>query len=180
MLYPRATPSISDNFQVQSSTCVGGWAFFGLIKYRRVFHPVPRKMSRTLPPRQSATLSPPSKLFSKQSAPTLPKISDLKKLKKMLVSVSTLFVPLSICALLQRGNHAVASVSAGLRDRLVSTCTPKVLPRHIFLASGRATDAKDRHLGHRHQRVKVPSRYPQGNLKLSSSPQVLKYTKGMS
>ena len=83
MLYPRATPSISDNFQAQSSTCVGGWAFFGLIKYSgRVFHPVPRKMSRTLPPRQSATLSPPSKLFSKQSAPTLPKISDLKKLKK--------------------------------------------------------------------------------------------------
>ena len=38
--------------------------------------------------------------------------------------------------------------------------------------SGRATDAKDRHLEDRHQRVKVPSRYPQGHLKLSLSPQV--------
>ena len=49
--------------------------------------------------------------------------------------------------------------------------------------SGRATDAKDRHLEDRHQRVKAPSRYsqgihkvfsryPQGHLKLSSSPQV--------
>ena len=38
--------------------------------------------------------------------------------------------------------------------------------------SGRATDAKDRHLEDRHQRVKVSSRYPQGHLKLSSSPQV--------
>ena len=84
--------------------------------------------------------------------------------------------------------ETVVRPGAGDLSKGVRQLEPEVLLRFLLLigpTSGRATDARDRHVENRHQRVKVPSSYPQGYPKgilkdTSSYPQVIKYTKGMS